>query len=130
MLGHVRAIARSGACSVLLITHKFREVEAYADAVTVLRRGRAVHHGRVAATAPAQLAAAMMGQGADGDMAPVTPDAVAPARRPTSADAPVALAIDRLQAMGDRGTLAVHDLSLAVRAGEILGVAGVSGNGQ
>ena len=130
VLGHVRDITRGGLCTVLIITHKFREVMAYADGVTVLRRGRAVHHGRVAATAPAQLAAAMMGQGADGDMAPETPDAVAPARRPTSADAPVALAIDRLQAMGDRGTLAVHDLSLAVRAGEILGVAGVSGNGQ
>ena len=45
-------------------------------------------------------------------------------------DAPVALEVQGLRALGDRGTLAVHDLSLAVRAGEILGVAGVSGNGQ
>ena len=40
------------------------------------------------------------------------------------------LQVEGLQAQGDRGTLAVHDLSLPVRAGEILGVAGVSGNGQ
>ena len=53
--------ARSGMCSVLIITHKFREVMAYADAVTVLRRGKAVHHCSVASTQPAQLAAAMMG---------------------------------------------------------------------
>ena len=50
VLGHVRAIARSGQCTVLIITHKFREVMAYADAVTVLRRGQAVHHAQVSAT--------------------------------------------------------------------------------
>ena len=48
----------------------------------------------------------------------------------TAADAPVALEVEALSAMGDRGTLAVRGLSLAVRGGEILGVAGVSGNGQ
>jgi len=47
-----------------------------------------------------------------------------------ASDAPIALNVENLQAMGDRGTLALHDLSLSVRAGEILGVAGVSGNGQ
>ena len=44
VLGHVREFARSGQCTVLIITHKFREVMAYADSVTVLRRGKAVHH--------------------------------------------------------------------------------------
>ncbi len=61
VLGHVREFARSGLCTVLIITHKFREVMAYADGVTVLRRGKAVHHGRVADTSPALLAATMMG---------------------------------------------------------------------
>jgi simple sugar transport system ATP-binding protein len=46
------------------------------------------------------------------------------------ADAPIALQIEALDALGDRGTLAVSQLSLAVKAGEILGIAGVSGNGQ
>ncbi|MCF8168773.1 MAG: ATP-binding cassette domain-containing protein, partial [Rhodoferax sp.] len=64
VLGHVREFARSGHCTVIIITHKFREVMAYADSVTVLRRGRAVHHGRVADTTPALLAQAMMGEAA------------------------------------------------------------------
>jgi simple sugar transport system ATP-binding protein len=49
---------------------------------------------------------------------------------PTVVDAEVALAVDGLVAIGDRGAVAVHGLSLAVRRGEILGIAGVSGNGQ
>ena len=135
VLGHVREFARSGMCTVLIITHKFREVMAYADSVTVLRRGKAVHHCRVQETTPAQLAAAMMGV-ADGtqDAAPEGARAVASsapsAPRLSAGHAHVALDVQGLRALGDRGTLAVHDLSLQVRAGEILGVAGVSGNGQ
>ncbi|OUL99696.1 ABC transporter ATP-binding protein [Variovorax sp. JS1663] len=129
VLGHVRAFARSGLCTVLIITHKFREVMAYADNVTVLRRGKAVHHCRVDQTDPARLAAAMMGEGEapppEGEIA--SADAVRPV---VAANAPMALQVQGLRAQGDRGTLAVHDLSLDVRAGEILGVAGVSGNGQ
>jgi ABC-type multidrug transport system ATPase subunit len=64
VLGHVRDFARSGQCTVLIITHKFREVMAYADNVTVLRRGKAVHHCSVAHTDPAALATAMMGSAA------------------------------------------------------------------
>ncbi|HEX7867832.1 MAG TPA: ABC transporter ATP-binding protein [Variovorax sp.] len=123
VLGHVREFARSGLCTVLIITHKFREVMEYADSVTVLRRGKAVHHCRVPETSPAQLAQAMMG----GEQAAASTPA---ARKPVPANAPVALKVEGLKAQGDRGTLALHDLSLSVRAGEILGVAGVSGNGQ
>jgi simple sugar transport system ATP-binding protein len=121
---------------VLIITHKFREVMAYADSVTVLRRGKAVHHCQVADTTPALLAAAMMGAGVPAPAEDGAPVAAALAGRAlhtlkaVATDAPIALNVDRLQAMGDRGTLAVHDLSLSVKAGEILGVAGVSGNGQ
>ncbi|BEP64019.1 ABC transporter ATP-binding protein [Variovorax sp. V213] len=127
VLGHVREFARSGLCTVLIITHKFREVMAYADSVTVLRRGKAVHHCRVADTSPAQLAQAMMGGQAAVSSAPAASPA---ARKPVPAAAPVALKVEGLEAQGDRGTLALHDLGLSVRAGEILGVAGVSGNGQ
>jgi len=133
VLGHVREFALSGMCTVLIITHKFREVMAYADSVTVLRRGKAVHHCKVPETDPARLAAAMMGEGEapplEGDTPPTSGRALHVVT-PTRADAPVALRVDRLRAQGDRGTLAVHDLSLEVRSGEILGVAGVSGNGQ
>jgi len=128
VLGHVREFARSGLCTVLIITHKFREVMAYADGVTVLRRGKAVHHCRVADTSPARLAGAMMGsEDAEASSAPAASPVT---RKPVSSAAPIALKVEGLRAQGDRGTLALHDLALSVRAGEILGVAGVSGNGQ
>ena len=130
VLGHVCEIARSGRCSVLIITHKFREVMAYADEVSVMRRGRLVQHCRVADTTPAQLAAAMMGanDGASAGTASVSTTR-STATAPNLA-APLALQIEGLSAQGDRGTLALDGLSLSVRAGEILGVAGISGNGQ
>ncbi len=129
VLGHVRAFAQSGQCTVLIITHKFREVMAYADAVTVLRRGRAVHHAAVRDTDPTRLAQAMMGAGATPEEAEDGASAAAP-RTPVVAAAAPALDVESLSAPGDRGTPAVQSLSLQVRPGEILGVAGVSGNGQ
>ena len=129
VLGHVRAFARSGQCSVLIITHKFREVMAYADHVTVLRRGRAVHHCAVPDTDPQRLARAMMGEASAPPPTGENATTAAPPRV-TDPHAPIALQVRGLQALGDRGTLAVHDLGLQVRTGEILGVAGVSGNGQ
>jgi simple sugar transport system ATP-binding protein len=130
VLGHVCEIARSGRCSVLIITHKFREVMAYADEVSVMRRGQLVQHCRVADTTPAQLAAAMMG--ANDVASASTASALTTRSTATAPDlaAPLALQIEGLSAQGDRGTLAVDGLSLSVRAGEILGVAGISGNGQ
>ncbi len=162
VLGHVRAFARSGQCTVLIITHKFREVMAYADSVTVLRRGAAVQHASVASTNQAMLAAAMVGEkvaqssDAAGELAAseqVTDDRFTDDRftddrftgdrvaggRVVGATAPLgavpavtttALEVENLQAYGDRGTLAVKGVSLRVHAGEILGIAGVSGNGQ
>jgi ABC-type uncharacterized transport system ATPase subunit len=49
VLGHVRALCEAGEITVLMITHKFREVTAYADEVSVLRRGKLVGSGKVAA---------------------------------------------------------------------------------
>jgi ABC-type uncharacterized transport system ATPase subunit len=134
VLGHVREFARAGHCTVLIITHKFREVMAYADAVTVLRRGAAVHHCAVAMTRPALLAQAMVGETPAPRSAAAGAEAPAPAAdRDLAGAGPVGtprLAVQHLDVIGDRGTRAVYDLSLDVRAGEILGVAGVSGNGQ
>lgn len=140
VLGHVRTLARAGQCTVLLITHKFREVMAYADAVTVLRRGHAVHHTAVAYTGPALLARHMVGQAAEEaiseeNLSPVhavrAPVPDAPGRvGPGARAAQPSLQVTGLQVMGDRGTPAVRGLSLQVAPGEILGVAGVSGNGQ
>jgi simple sugar transport system ATP-binding protein len=129
VLAYVRAVARRGECTVLMITHKFREVMAYADEVTVLRRGKRVYGARVDQTTPEQLAQAMIGESAAGASALVTQTSAAP-RSATSEQSAVVLNVVDLSAVGDRGTLAVQGLSLNVRRGEILGIAGVSGNGQ
>ena len=138
VLGHVREFARSGQCTVLLITHKFREVMAYADDVTVLRRGKAVHHAAVSEVTPARLAQAMIGQedakasdaGPDAVRTPAEPVSRAGAVGADSGDSQAGLAVRDLCVLGDRGTVAVERVSFAVRPGEVLGVAGVSGNGQ
>ena len=130
MLAYVRAVARRGECTVLMITHKFREVMAYADEVTVLRRGRKVHGAVVAGTTPGLLAQTMIGEGAAEATQEAVDEGRAAPRSPVPDTAPVALEVQALSAMGDRGTLAVQALSLRVRQGEVLGIAGVSGNGQ
>ena len=124
VLGLLRDRAHAGDCSIVLITHKFREVMAYADDVSVLRRGRLVAAHAVQDITPRQLAADMVG-GAD----EARREFVAPARNDRLAG-PVRLSVEQLKVDGDRGTLAVDALSLAVREGEIVGVAGVAGNGQ
>jgi ABC-type uncharacterized transport system ATPase subunit len=128
VLAWVREVARRGECTVLMITHKFREVSAYADAVTVLRLGRKVMAAAVADSTPLAMAQAMVGEQGAGGMHALAGTRVA--RPPVPADAPVALKVQGLSALGDRGTLAVRELGFELRAGEILGVAGVSGNGQ
>jgi general nucleoside transport system ATP-binding protein len=120
VLGALRDRAHTGECSIILITHKFREVTEHADDVSVLRRGKLVHTGAVSDTSPGELAQAMVGETKMRD--PVAREA----REPGA----VTLSITGLQVMGDRGEPAVRTLSLSVRAGEIVGVAGVSGNGQ
>ena len=121
VLGALRERAHAGDCSVILISHKFREVSAFADDVSVLRRGALVASAEVAGTSPQALAQAMVGEG----------KAVAlPLTRDDRTPGAVQLSIAGLQVMGDRGGLAVQGLDLQVRRGEIVGVAGVSGNGQ
>jgi simple sugar transport system ATP-binding protein len=124
VLGALRERAHAGDCSVILITHKFREVTEHADDVSVLRRGRLVESLSVADTTPQHLAQAMVGEGksAHGEGSPVL--------RLVRETGAVQLHIEGLQVMGDRGEPAVRGLDLQVRAGEIVGVAGVSGNGQ
>jgi simple sugar transport system ATP-binding protein len=123
VLGMLRAMAQAGHVTVLLITHKFREVMAFADTVSVLRRGRLSGEGRVANLTPAHLAEMMVG-------AREIPQAHASRGNGGGPARAARLAVDRLVVEDDRGRVAVDHVSLAVRPGEIVGVAGVSGNGQ
>jgi simple sugar transport system ATP-binding protein len=113
-------MTRAAGLSVLIITHKFREVMTYADDVTVLRRGKFAGSAEVASVDIRQLAEMMVGS-------EFTQTALA---RAAVAEQPLKLGIDALSVADDSGMTAVHALSLQVKAGEIVGIAGVSGNGQ
>jgi general nucleoside transport system ATP-binding protein len=127
VLGALRDQAHAMTCSVLMITHKFREVMAYADDVSVLRKGALAATGAVADHTQESLAAAMVGESRGGAAeAVMSPQWVREAREPGE----VKLTIEALDVTGDRGEPAVRALSLKVKRGEIVGIAGVSGNGQ
>lgn len=135
VLGVLRDRAHAGDVSIILITHKFREVMSVADDVSVLRHGRLMGSHLVADVTPAQLGAEMMGQSSEGaETAAATPSTEGTATRgwvrKVHPGAATRVRIESLQVMGDRGEQAVQSLSLQVKAGEIVGVAGVSGNGQ
>lgn len=104
---------------LIFISHKLHEVMALSDHITVLRNGKVTGQTRPADTSREQLAEMMVGRAVK-----LTPD-----RPPIEAGAP-RLVVENLTVRGDRGTDAVEGLSLEVRAGEIVGIAGVSGNGQ
>ena len=110
---------RDAGTTIVLITHKLAEVKALADRVTVMRAGRVVGGGAVADFSLDALAELMVGRvpaplGARADHAPGAP----------------CLEARHLSVRSSRGLRVVHDVSLAVRAGEIVGLAGVEGNGQ
>ena len=116
----MRAMAAEGR-TVIFISHKLHEVIAVADRVTVLRGGRSVATLPIAGATPRSLAELMVGR-----------DVQATQRVPR-AEPPrdeVVLELDGVWADGDRGSAAVKDVDLRLRAGEILGIAGVAGNGQ
>jgi ABC-type uncharacterized transport system ATPase subunit len=120
MLGLVRDMAKRNELSVLIITHKFREVVSFADEVTVLRRGKLVGHDRVANLTPEQMAEMMVG---------AEPPSQSSSRLEQE-PGKVTLELVRLEADDDLGLPVLEGVSLEVRAGEIVGIAGVSGNGQ
>jgi ABC-type uncharacterized transport system ATPase subunit len=106
--------------TVILVTHKLDEVLALATRVTVMRRGESTATVDPRSTTPQELARLMVGR----DLAP------APPRPQFRGDQRERLRVEQLRARRADGSLAVDDVSLSVRAGEILGVAGVEGNGQ
>jgi simple sugar transport system ATP-binding protein len=114
----VRSLA-AGGTSIILITHKLREVLDVADRVVILRRGAVVGEADPGQATVQSLATLMVGRDVD---FVVTKTSRAPGR-------PV-LQVRGLSVADDRGSLAVDQLDLEVRSGEIYGIAGVEGNGQ
>ena len=119
VLAHIRALCQAGRITVLLITHKFREVRRFADDVTVLRRGRMIGSGRVADLRDDQMAEMMMGNA-------LARSALARTGDPGT----TVLSVEGARALSLSGQQEIAVDSLTVRAGEIVGIAGISGNGQ
>ncbi len=120
MLGLMQGLAHSGVATVVIITHKLSHVMRFTDEVTVLRRGRLAGTGATAALTASDMTAMMIGE----PHAPTRPE------RRGAAQAAVRLSVTALRTAGDAGRPGLDIAALAVRAHEIVGVAGVSGNGQ
>ncbi len=119
VLGHVRELCQSGQISVLMITHKFREVMQFADDVSILRRGKLAGNGAVDQLGEDEMARMMMGS---------QPERSVVTRADVAGE--VVLSMNGATAKDRSGLKTIQIDNLEVRAGEILGVAGVSGNGQ
>lgn len=114
----IRSLVDKGA-SLIFITHKLKEVMALADRITVLRHGRVVGSTTPAETTEAELASMMVGREVQ----------LTVEKGPARPAEPV-LEVEHLSVLDARHHLAVDDVSFEVRSGEIVGIAGVQGNGQ
>jgi general nucleoside transport system ATP-binding protein len=114
----LRGLQQAGK-TIIFISHKLKEVLEISDRITVMRRGKVVGGLITAATSEQEIATMMVGRAVllRVDKAPAKPG-------------PVALAVENLMAMSDRGVPALRGLSFELHQGEILGIAGVEGNGQ
>lgn len=114
----LRKLAAAGN-TIIFISHKLEEVMSLCDTVTVLRRGKVVANKNIPETTPSELAALMVGREVAFQLnkSPVTPGKVV-------------LSVRNLQVADDRGVTAVNNISFELREREILGIAGVDGNGQ
>lgn len=111
-----RLIARG--LSIIFISHKLGEVLAIADRIVVLRQGAVALERTATGASREELAAAMVGR-------PLAPAVLAPGKPGTTA-----LRLDAVAARSPDRRMALHDVNLALLHGEIVGIAGVAGNGQ
>ncbi|MDD3242364.1 MAG: ABC transporter ATP-binding protein [Eubacteriales bacterium] len=114
----LREMARNG-CTIIIITHKLAEVCDVADRVTVMRRGKLSGAAQGEEINYQNLTSMMMNENIKID-----------ANVPRGTPGEDVLCVKDLRVLGVKGTVAVDEISFSLRAGEILGVAGVAGNGQ
>ena len=114
----MKNLAKEGK-SIILITHKLDEIKRTAKRCTVIRRGKFIGEVDVATTSAQEMAAMMVGR-------PVSFVVEKEKREPGE----VMLEVKDLNVRNNKGVLGVKDFSLAIRSGEIVGIAGVDGNGQ
>lgn len=110
---------KSRGATIIFITHKLKEALAIADDITVLRAGRVVGHADPATATPEMLASMMVGRDID----------LVVDKTPASPKGDV-LVLQGVQMVDDYGRALLDDIDLTVRAGEIVGIAGIQGNGQ
>jgi ABC-type uncharacterized transport system ATPase subunit len=121
VLSTLRGMVEKRELSVAIITHKFREVTAFADDVTILRRGRFAGGGPAKSLSTKEMATMMVG----GEV-----PATSLERKSRAGGTEPALVIENLYADDDIGLPVLEGFNVKVYPGEIVGVAGVSGNGQ
>src|SRR6185437_2810129 len=114
----LRGLVKNGK-TIIFITHKLREVMTISDRITVMRRGKVVGHLVTSETNEQEIARMMVGR-----------DVLLRVEKSAAKEGSVALKVDHLMAESDRGVPALRDVSFEVHQGEILGIAGVEGNGQ
>lgn len=118
LMGIMKNLVREGK-SIILITHKLREIQAVADRCTVIRRGKRIGTVDVKETSQQEMASMMVGREVSFKVS----------KKPAS-PGEVVLEVENLSVLGSRKHRALKDFSLQVRSGEIVGLAGVEGNGQ
>jgi simple sugar transport system ATP-binding protein len=114
----VRGLQRDGK-TIIFISHKLKEVLEISDRITVMRRGKVVGELITAKTNEQEIAREMVGR-----------DVLLRVDKQPANPGPAVLAVENLTAISDRGVPALRGVSFELRRGEILGIAGVEGNGQ
>lgn len=117
---------RDGGDTIVLITHRLDEVVEVSDTITVMRAGQTVSRIRTSDTTAAEIARAMVGR----EVSLSAGRRVQPIERPAGPRPDQGLEVRNLHVTGFRGLRPVDDVSFSIKPGEILGIAGVEGNGQ
>ena len=106
--------------TILMITHKMHEIKAVADRCTIIRKGRFVETVEVATTSEQELASKMVGRKVE----------LKSKKAALATECPVLLRIEQLKVKNNKDLFALNDFNLELRAGEIMGLSGIDGNGQ